>query len=235
VRDDGHSDQASQDRLATAAERDKLAHARDVAALARDLAGTARDRAMTRFRAASEHAYRAQAAEHLALAAEDREAGARDREQAARDRLQSHADRELLAREIRSAGRNDVDRELDRCRRTGLALVVAYVDVVGLSAPTDSAGHSSPDAQLARAVMLITAHLRSYDLVVRLGGDEFLCAMSDMTVVGARERFSRVAAALAAQRDGSAIRVGFAELGPADTSQELIERADAELIAGRSG
>ncbi len=33
---------------------------------------------------------------------------------------------------------------------------------------------------------VIKEHLRPYDLVIRLGGDEFLCAMSGMTVTEAR-------------------------------------------------
>lgn len=79
---------------------------------------------------------------------------------------------------------------------------------------------------------LIKTHLRPYDLVIRLGGDEFLCAMSNMTLSDARRRFGAIAAALAAAPDADVIRTGFAELTLDDTAADLIARADNELIDG---
>ena len=248
-------------RDANARDRDLTAFARDQAAAARDLAMSQRDqahehedssRALTaadlqradlRRRAAHE---RAEAAEHRALAAEDRRAALADREQAARDRREALADRRALARQLavaetdaltgvrtRAAGLTDLDHELDRCRRNDSVLVVAYVDVVGLKAVNDSVGHSEGDALLKRVVAFIRSHLRSYDLIMRLGGDEFLCAMSNMTLADARERFGMVARALRASANGGAIRAGFAELADHKSAAELIERADAELLANR--
>jgi len=194
----------------------------------------------------AEAAEAAEAAEHRALAAEDRRAALQDREQAARDRLQALADRQELARQLavaetdaltgvrtRAAGLTDLDHELDRCRRNGGVLVVAYIDVVGLKAVNDSAGHAEGDALLKRVVAFIQSHLRSYDLIIRLGGDEFLCAMSNMTLPEARERFGMVARALTSSADGGAIRAGFAELTDHGSAAELIARADAELLATR--
>jgi diguanylate cyclase (GGDEF)-like protein len=189
---------------------------------------------------------RALAAEQRTLAAEDRRAAARDREEAARDRLRALVDREALARQLaiaetdpltgaraRAAGLTDLDHELARCRRTSSLLVVSYVDVVGLKALNDTQGHGAGDNLLKRVVRLIRANLRSYDLVVRLGGDEFLCAMSNMTLLEARQRFGAIAAALAAGPDAAAIRVGFAELWPDEPVAELIARADSDLIGSR--
>jgi diguanylate cyclase (GGDEF)-like protein len=193
-------------------------------------------------RRAAEH--RARAAEHRELAARDREAAARDREQAAADRRQALADREALARQLelaetdpltgsltRAAGLMDLEHELDRCRRTSVRLVVAYVDVVGLKKLNDSAGHAAGDDLLRRVVTLMEANLRSYDLVIRVGGDEFLSVMSSMTLIEARRRFERVAAAVAESPGGGGIRTGFAELEPTDTPADLMARADTELIA----
>ena len=36
-------------------------------------------------------------------------------------------------------------------------------------------------------------NLRAYDLVVRVGGDEFLCAVTDMPIAEARRRFGAIA------------------------------------------
>jgi diguanylate cyclase (GGDEF)-like protein len=191
---------------------------------------------------------RARSAEQAARAAEDRRDAAEDRERAALERLHALVDRELLARELvlaatdpltgargRAAGLAELDRELDRCRRAGGLLVVAYVDLVGLKAINDSEGHRAGDELLKHAVKLIRGHLRSYDLVVRVGGDEFLCAMSNMTLVDARVRFGEVAAALAAAPHAGQIRTGFAQLTAGDTAAELIARADGELLGSPHG
>src|SRR6202011_6011047 len=109
----------------------------------------------------------------------------RYREQAARDRLQAQADREALLHQLaiaetdaltgtrtRAAGLAELDHEIDRARRTTSPLVVAYVDVVGLKAVNDTRGHAAGDELLQHVVRAIRGHLRSYDSIVRLGGDE---------------------------------------------------------------
>jgi diguanylate cyclase (GGDEF)-like protein len=251
-------------RDVSANQRDLAALTRDQAADARDLAMTQRDgayehhndpRAITgaeivvraadqRKRAARD---RVQAAENRVLATQDRRSAADDREQAARDRLQALADRDAFAMALviaetdaltgvhtRAAGLRNLDNELDRCRRSNGQLVACYVDVVGLKALNDSEGHGAGDELLKRVVTLIQAHLRTYDLIIRLGGDEFLCAMSTMTLADARERFSDVAALLASSPDAGAIRTGFAQHTPDETASDLIARADNELLDQRN-
>lgn len=253
-------DQAGEARVDVADQRDGIANSRDLAALARDQAADARDHTMAqsdvayerdaaapvangsetdmlaagrrrRKRAAQHHA---QAAEQRVLAAQDRQAAGHDRAQAARDRLRAATD-PLTGARAREAGLTDVAHELDRCRRTGDRLVVVYVDVVGLKTLNDSEGHGAGDELLTRVVALITAHVRSYDLVIRLGGDEFLCAMSNVTLLDARLRFSAIAAALAGVPQDGSIRAGFAELEPDETATMLIARADGDLVASRNG
>jgi len=250
---------ASKQRDAVANARDLAAIARDQAAAARDLAMAQLDDAdehdggpgvtgtkgmlAAAGRRRSAAGYRATAAEHRALAAEDRQVAARDRELAARERLESGADREAFARELaiaatdgltgartRAAGLPELDLELDRCRRRGGLLVVVYVDVVGLKIVNDTQGHTVGDELLKRIVAVIKAHLRSYDLVIRVGGDEFLCAMSNTSLADARERFRQVAAALAGESGPGAIRTGFAKLAPDETAVELMARADSNLL-----
>ena len=251
----------AEQRDAVAHLRDLAALARDRAAEARDVAMAQLDAAADQHeptpprtgfelvaRAAQQREraarHRAQAASHRLLAAQDRQAAARDREQAARERQQALADREALAIELeraavdaltsartRAAGLHELEHELDRTRRTASTLAVAYIDVVGLKAVNDTMGHAAGDALLKDVVAHLRAHLRPYDLIIRLGGDEFLCAMPNLTEASARERFGSIAAALnrGASNPG-AIRTGFAQLRDHETASELIARADGELI-----
>ncbi len=241
----GTRDERAQSRDLAAAARDESAAARDLAMAQSDAADarvTARLRSPTRrslARAAAQHEraarHRAHAAADRARAAEDRRAAAEDRRHAAADLQRALADQAKLARELaitetdsltgartRAAGLTDLDHELHRCRRTKSRLVVAYVDVVGLKSVNDVQGHQAGDRLLVHSVATIKQHLRPYDLVIRLGGDEFLCVMSSMTLLDAHRRFSAIGVALADAPSAPAIRTGFAELSPEQTATDLI-------------
>jgi diguanylate cyclase (GGDEF)-like protein len=261
LRDHGaqQREETAKRRADVASARDAVAHDRDVAAMARDEAAAlqdeelaARDAAWAAGGRAAENrrralADRASAAEGRARAAEDRSQAAHDREQAARDRTQAQTDRDALIHQLaiaetdvltgartRGPGLSELELEIDRARRATALLVVAYVDVVGLKAINDERGHAAGDELLQFVVEAIRDHLRSYDLIVRLGGDEFLCVMSGATLEEGHQRFDAVATALAADADHEReIKVGFAVLEPADTSAELIARADAKLLPDR--
>ncbi len=243
-------DEIAHARDLAALARDQTDELRDRELATRDAASAADERAITSAEFARREAEirsratadRAAAAEARAQAAANREHAASDREQSARDRLQARADRDALLRQLaiaetdeltgtrtRAAGLEDVDQEIDRARRTGGLLAIAYVDIVGLKAVNDAHGHAAGDALIQRVVQGIRRHLRSYDTAVRLGGDEFLCVMPGATIQDARQRFRAIQTTLATNPDGCEIKIGFAELTPEDKAAKLIERADAEL------
>jgi diguanylate cyclase (GGDEF)-like protein len=187
---------------------------------------------------------RAVAASARTRAAADRDEAARDRDHAARDRVQSELDRAELATQLaiaetdqltgarsRTAGLAELDHEMARARRTNGHLVVGYVDIVGLKAVNDAAGHSAGDQLLRHAVKTIRAHMRSYDLIVRLGGDEFLCVLSDATTEILAQRFEAIKNALLHDPRPCEIRVGIAALTDSESAPDLIKRADALLPA----
>jgi diguanylate cyclase (GGDEF)-like protein len=232
-------DLAAAARDEAAALHDRELAARDAAWFGEEQADLALRAAENRQRAAED---RAAAAAGRARAAADREQATRDREQAARDRLDAEADRVALLRQLaasetdpltgartRAAGLADVEHEIDRARRTTCQLSIAYVDVVGLKLANDERGHAAGDALLQRIVGTIRSHLRSYDAVVRLGGDEFLCLMSGATIEDARERFQAIQAVLGAGPDPCQIRVGFSTLIEGDVTADLVERADSDM------
>jgi PleD family two-component response regulator len=68
---------------------------------------------------------------------------------------------------------------------------------------------------------------------VRYGGDELLCAMPNLDAREARARFEKIVTALAAAEAHHSVTFGVAEAEPANSLQELIARADAELLEAR--
>jgi diguanylate cyclase (GGDEF)-like protein len=232
-------EQSAQACLRAGTVRDAKADARDKAASRRDHTADERARHL-----GEDDPCR----EHFISSSEDRRTAASDRERSAHERLRARADRELLAGQLvasevdtltgartRAAGLAELDRELARCERTRTSLVIAYADVVGLKRRNDTDGHLAGDQLLARVAQLMSEQLRPYDLVVRLGGDEFLCAMSDMTLRDARLRFKALSRALARAPHAGAITTGFAEFAVGETAAALIGRADDELCARRRG
>jgi diguanylate cyclase (GGDEF)-like protein len=227
--------------LVAALERNAAATARDVAADIRDAAAAARDRALIDGNGSLE-----QLTDHQRRADDDRRGGAQDRQHAAADRGQALRAIQALASELaksgidpltgaraRAAGLSALDHEGVRCRRTNAPLTVAFVDVIGLKALNDTLGHAAGDALLGQVVANLRAHLRPYDLIIRLGGDEFLCAMPGLTMPDAHERFRAITSETAEAPDPRRVRVGFAGLRTEDTIQTLIARADEQLTSGR--
>jgi diguanylate cyclase (GGDEF)-like protein len=239
------------DRARTADERLGAANTRDLTAQARDLAAIERDRAAAALEAVGEGAGAvADAARRLAAvrarAAHDRARAAADRASAAADRAAAAEDRAQAAIEIRHSYHDDLtgalrremgevalQHELDRARRNHSPLVLAFVDVDRLKAINDRDGHGAGDALLKAVVTTMRAKLRSFDPVVRFGGDEFVCALQGTEPADATARFAEIKAALARDNEEAGISVGVVELQDGETLDELIARGDAALYAAK--
>lgn len=189
---------------------------------------------------------RAEAASDRKAAELGRERGARDRSGASDDRVAASVDRDASARDReassvdeltgayrRGTGLVELEREMMRAKRTGHPFVVAFLDVDGLKMINDSLGHDAGDQLLRRVVDCTRSQLRSYDLIVRFGGDEFVCGLSNLRQREATERFQRINVSLA--EHDSSITVGLAELEDGDSLVELIARADKALYENETG
>ena len=254
--------ETSRIRDEAASRRDRMADERDDAARARDLLAAALDAEIERrelevrhdngnapagtdvlLRAAND---RKRAGAGRSRAALHREEAARDRERAAEDRRQAEQDRDAAAEELalegidhltgalrRRVGFAAIQREMDRSARTDECLVLAFIDVDGLKRVNDSSGHAAGDELLRDVAQAIRQHLRSYDVIARFGGDEFVCSLTGQDASEVRDRFEQISSKLLESAEGATITVGLAERRALDTLDELIERADAAMIEAR--
>jgi diguanylate cyclase (GGDEF)-like protein len=238
-------------------QRDQAAEQGDQAADMRDQAAERRDQANERSEALLGAAIpagarrrsaraRSEAAADRKRASQDRRSGARQRAQAGRDRSTALADRGASAKEreyaaldaltgayLRNPGFMELEREIARATRTAQPLVLAFVDVDHLKVINDSRGHAAGDRMLVEAVNTLRANLRTYDLIIRYGGDEFICTISGVNVAAATKRFALVNPALAEEPEHGSVTVGLAALRAEDSPEDLIARADAALYRKR--
>jgi diguanylate cyclase (GGDEF)-like protein len=135
---------------------------------------------------------------------------------------------------LRGTGVIELEREISRVRRSEQPLVLAFVDVDHLKAINDSHGHAAGDRLLIDVANSFKAHLRSHDLIIRYGGDEFVCALSGLNMAEATTRIALITAALAAAPEHGSVTVGLAQLQPHDSPRDLIARADAALYRERA-
>jgi diguanylate cyclase (GGDEF)-like protein len=223
-------------------ERDAAAEERDLAAERRDRAADERDRTADR----RDRVDRRSSTRDVVQAADDRRRAARDRRRASHDRRRARNDRReagdarqqagldsLTGALRRDRGALDLQREIDRAGRSDGLLILAFVDVDGLKAINDTQGHAAGDRALRAVAAALVGGLRSYDLVVRYGGDEFLCGLPGSDLDAAQRRFDAVARTLADKNPGTSVSIGLAELANPDTLDALTARADASLYAGR--
>ena len=146
--------------------------------------------------------------------------------------------------------RRDLERrlgeELDRAQRSGEWLGCLMIDVDRFKEVNDCFGHAAGDAVLGEVSSALEASLRSFDVVARFGGDEFVALLPGAPLEAARqvaEALCDVVSTLAVQVGRNhplrlSISVGAVAHEP-DSSEDaaaLLGRADAALFeAKRAG
>lgn len=131
-----------------------------------------------------------------------------------------------------------LDTLIEKCREKDSGLAVLMLDLDRFKAVNDNYGHAAGDAVLREFSKRLQTNVRTMDLVARMGGEEFMVVMPDVTPVLAAEIAERIRGATAdpsfvIDDDGKSIKVtvsiGFAVLNDVETVFELVKRADEAL------
>jgi diguanylate cyclase (GGDEF)-like protein len=134
----------------------------------------------------------------------------------------------------RGAGLQAMTREIARFHRFGgKGVAVIFIDVDGLKRINDTEGHAAGDTLLAAVVNAIRDRLRAYDLVIRWGGDEFVCVLPDATRAEAERTLRDIEEHVRDRTSGRSVSTGLAALETGDTAATLVGRADDALYARR--
>jgi diguanylate cyclase (GGDEF)-like protein len=121
--------------------------------------------------------------------------------------------------------------ELERARRTGRPLTMAYVDCDDFKYVNDQLGHAEGDALLHTVAQTLRSSTRAVDAVARLGGDEFGLLLPETDGPTAQALLSRLNATLLAAMERRRWRVGFSMgagtwMTPAGSVDQMMARAD---------
>ena len=132
----------------------------------------------------------------------------------------------------RAAGIAATERELARARRQKSPLAVAFIDVDGLKQANDSQGHAAGDKLLRGLASGLRSGLRGQDLVLRYGGDEFVCVLPDTTLDAARAKLHLIRDEL--KKVGIGFSIGIVQLDGHEDVVSLLGRADDELYQAKA-
>ena len=225
---------AAAQRAAAVEAREKAAAERDSIANTRDQVATDRDSiANTRDRTAAER----DSIGHLRLtagragAAEEADDAALERARLEAELQRAHLDA-LTGAFRREMGRLALRNEIERARRSDGRFVIAFIDVDGLKGVNDRDGHAAGDRVLRTLAATMRANLRSYDPIVRFGGDEFILGISSVDAGEVQHRIAVMDQSLR-NATGVGITAGLASLTSNESLDELTARADAALIEAK--
>ncbi|SDH07309.1 diguanylate cyclase (GGDEF) domain-containing protein [Pseudomonas flavescens] len=134
-------------------------------------------------------------------------------------------------------------REIELARRNTQPLSLLMLDIDHFKRINDEYGHSAGDEVLKAVATTLKDQLRNIDMVFRYGGEEFLVLLSGTSREGAAlvgERLRQAVLELQCVAQGKPIELsvslGCAALGPGESVESLLERADKALYhAKRNG
>ncbi|MGD9839672.1 MAG: GGDEF domain-containing protein [Afipia sp.] len=159
--------------------------------------------------------------------------------QARIDELQAWADTDFL---LNIYNRRGFERELERAiaylRRYGATAALIALDVDRLKPINDTFGHAAGDIVLKGVVAVLMRHVRSSDVVGRLGGDEFGVLLWNLSeadalakAVALEDAIDRLTFMFKGRSVVAGASAGIALIGPGDDAASVMEAADRAMYA----
>lgn len=134
---------------------------------------------------------------------------------------------------------NDIARQaLEHKRRTDTPISIALGDVDDFKRINDSYGHAVGDDVLTEIALRLTNSLRGTDVVVRWGGEEFLCFFPTTDINAAMALAEKLRLAVSSYPVATAfgdfnVAITFGVAGVDDDIQDAIRRADKAMYDGK--
>ena len=153
-------------------------------------------------------------------------------ESARRDALTGLANRRVFDEQIKL--------KIDSARRSGRPLTMASMDLDRFKQINDNLGHQRGDQVLRQVAAVMAEAVRSTDLLVRMGGDEFLLVMDDTAQQSARILAERMCQAIddldiwADSETKLGVSVGLAQWEKDEELDAWMERVDDILYHAKA-
>lgn len=129
---------------------------------------------------------------------------------------------------------------LQEFARHGLGFSVIFIDVDHFKRINDGYGHDMGDKVLQRIAATLQANMRSYDMVGRWGGEEFMVLIRyvnpEQSLAIAQKLCQLVGNTYVMHQDervGTTVTMGVTDVRPGDTVEGLIQRADLLMYDGK--
>ncbi|MFC5300974.1 diguanylate cyclase [Azospira restricta] len=131
--------------------------------------------------------------------------------------------------------------EIKRARRYGRPLSVLALDIDNFKPINDACGHAAGDQVLLRLTVACHEVLREYDMIARIGGDEFVALLPETDERRAQalaqrlvDHIAKIRVRFQGKELQTTISIGCSVVADDDTSiAEAIERADQALLQAK--
>jgi len=130
--------------------------------------------------------------------------------------------------------------EIERARRGDESLSVVGIDIDHFKHVNDEAGHQAGDEVLRGVARAMSAAVREYDVVARIGGEEFLVIAPETSAEDATALAERILDGVrirpfwaGGRRFDVTVSAGVAACEPEDDTDLLLARADRALYAAK--
>ncbi len=133
-----------------------------------------------------------------------------------------------------------LEKRIARCQRYGDNSALLFLDVDNLKAVNDQHGHAAGDVLLVRLAAILKNHTRTSDVIARIGGDEFGMLLDNLDDDQVEDKIDFLVRQFGKENcvhDGNRLplgaAIGYCLIGPKDTVESLMSRADAEMYRAK--